>query len=214
MSTDIKFCGLTRAIDVRVAVELGASFVGAVFAGGPRAITPEQARSLFETVNTARRVGVFADQSVEEIARAAEVASLDVVQLHADPTAKRAAAVKHATGLETWAAMRVANALDEASLCDLSSSADAIVFDSLVPGSLGGTGRAFDWSLLTNLVDQHRRAGARVVLAGGLTPKIVPAAIATLRPDIVDVSSGVESAPGVKDHGLMRAFAAAVSAAS
>jgi phosphoribosylanthranilate isomerase len=210
MSAEIKFCGLTRVVDLRVAEELGASFVGAVFAGGPRAITPEQARSLFDAATSARCVGVFADQPADEIAHVAEVASLDVVQLHADPTPEFVAAVKRATGLETWAAMRIANVPEETALAGLSSSADAILFDSRVPGHLGGTGRAFDWSMITNLLDRHRSGGARVVLAGGLTPALVPVAIAAVRPDIVDVSSGVESAPGVKDHSLMRAFAAAV----
>jgi phosphoribosylanthranilate isomerase len=214
MSTGIKFCGLTRPADVRVAIDLGASFVGAVLAGGPRAVTPDYARSLFEDVRTARRVGVFGDQPADDIARVAEAASLDVVQLHADPTPDFVTAVKRATGLETWAAMRIANPPEEAELDALISSADAIVFDSRVAGSLGGSGRAFDWSVITNLLDQHRRAAARVVLAGGLTPALAPVAIAALRPDIVDVSSGVESAPGVKDHGLMRAFAASVREAS
>ena len=210
MSTAIKFCGLTRAEDVRVAIDLGASFVGAVFAGGPRALTAEQARSLFTDVSAPRRVGVFGDQSAEEIAHMAEIASLDVVQLHADPTPDRVSAVKLATGLETWAAMRIANSPEEAELDALISSADAIVFDSRVAGSLGGTGHAFDWSMITNMLDQHRRAAARVVLAGGMTPALARRAVAVVRPDIVDVSSGVESAPGVKDHALMRAFAAAV----
>ena len=214
MSTDIKFCGLTRAADVRVAIDLGASFVGAVFAGGPRALSAEQARSLFEGVSAARRVGVFGDQAADEIARVAEIASLDVVQLHADPTPGFVAAVRLAAGLETWGAMRIDNTLRKEDLDALISSVDAIVFDSRVEGALGGTGRAFDWSLITNLLDQRRRGGARVVLAGGLTPALVPFAIAALRPDIVDVSSGVESAPGVKDHTLMQAFAAAVRKAS
>jgi phosphoribosylanthranilate isomerase len=214
MTTAIKFCGLTRADDVRVAVELGASFVGAVFAGGPRAMTPQQARSLFQNVNTSRRVGVFGDQAPDAIARIADAASLDVVQLHGDPTSEVVSAVKRATGLETWAAMRIAKTPTEAELDAIISSADAIVFDSRVSGSLGGTGRSFDWTLITTLLDQHRRAAARVVLAGGLTPALAPVAIAVVRPDIIDVSSGVESAPGVKDHGLMRAFAAAVRQAS
>jgi phosphoribosylanthranilate isomerase len=212
--TDIKFCGLTRASDVRVAVDLGAAFVGAIFAGGPRALTPGQARLLFNGVSGVRRVGVFGDQPVDEIVRIAEEAALDVVQLHADPTPETVAAVKVATGLETWAAMRIANHLEEAGLDALMSSADAIVFDSRADGALGGTGRAFDWGMLAHLLDQPRRERARVVLAGGLTPELAPRAIAALRPAIVDVSSGVETAPGVKDHGLMRAFAAAVRSAS
>lgn len=212
--TDVKFCGLTRSADVRVAIDLGAAFVGAIFAGGPRALTSDQARLLFSDVSGVRRVGVFGDQSVDEIARVAEAAALDVVQLHADPTPETVEAVKAATGLETWAAMRIANHLEEANLDALMSSADAIVFDSRADGALGGTGRAFDWAMVTRLLDQRRRHQARVVLAGGLTPELAPRAIAALGPDIVDVSSGVETAPGVKDHGLMRAFAAAVRGAS
>jgi phosphoribosylanthranilate isomerase len=212
--TEIKFCGLTRAADVELAIDLGAAFVGAVFAGGPRRVTADQARSLFEGVASARRVGVFGDQSVEEIARSAETAALDVVQLHGDPTPEHVSAIKAATGLETWGAIRVANDLIEAELDALMSSADAILFDTRIDGALGGTGRAFDWSLLTNLLDQQRRARARIVLAGGLTPPLVPSAIAAVRPDVVDVSSGVEMRPGVKDHELMRAFVAAVRSAA
>lgn len=211
--TEIKFCGLTRAADVEVALALGAAFVGAVFASGPRRVTADQARSLFEGVRVARRVGVFGDQPVAEIARTAETVALDVVQLHDDPTSERASAVKAATGLETWVAMRIANKLKESDLDALISSADAILFDTRVDGVLGGSGRVFDWSLITNLLDQHRREKARIVLAGGLTPALVRGAIAAVRPDVVDVSSGVEAAPGVKDHGLMRAFASAVRSA-
>lgn len=210
MSAEIKFCGLTNVADVRVALDLGASFVGAVFAGGPRAVTAQQARSLFEDVKSARRVGVFGDHPTDEIARAAEAASLDVVQLHADPTPQIVSAVKRATGLETWAAVRIGKRPTESDFDDLISSADGIVFDSRVAGALGGTGRAFDWSLIADLLNTDRRASARVVLAGGLTPALAPLAIAAIRPDVVDVSSGVESEPGVKDHTLMRAFAAAV----
>jgi phosphoribosylanthranilate isomerase len=185
-----------------------------VFAGGPRRVTAEQARALFADVGNARRVGVFGDQAVEEIARIAEVAALDVVQLHADPTPATVDSVRRATGLETWAAMRIANTLSEAELEALISSSDAILFDARVEGALGGTGTAFDWSVVTNLLDPHRRARARIVLAGGLNASIVRSAIAAVRPDIVDVSSGIEAAPGVKDHGLMQAFAAAVRTAS
>jgi phosphoribosylanthranilate isomerase len=210
MSTDIKFCGLKRVEDVEVAVDLRAAFVGTVFAGGPRAVTAEQARSLFADVDRARRVGVFGAQRADEIARAADHAGLDVIQLHADPTPEVVSAIKRVTGLETWAAVRIANAPDDEMLDALISSADAIVYDTRVEGMLGGTGHSFDWRVLENVLDHERRARARVVLAGGLTPALAPLAIQALHPDVVDVSSGVESAPGVKDHDLMRAFAAAV----
>jgi phosphoribosylanthranilate isomerase len=212
--TTIKFCGLTREIDAELAVELGAAFVGAVFAGGPRRVTGDRARSVLAHAGDARRVGVFGNQTVEEISRIAEVASLDVVQLHADPTTEKVSAVRSTTGLETWAAVRIANQLDEGDLDSLISSADAVLFDTRVEGALGGTGQAFDWTILTNLLNPHRRAKARVILAGGLTPASVAGGIRTLRPDVVDVSSGVEASPGIKDHTLMRAFAAAVRSAS
>ncbi len=211
--TDIKFCGLTRLDDVAVAIDLGAAFVGAVFAGGPRRLTAEQARTLFRDVSRARRVGVFGDQSVEDIARIAVHASLDVVQLHADPIPETVAAVRRATGLEIWAAMRIANTVPEAELDALISSADAILFDARVDGALGGAGSTFDWTLVTAVLHQHRRERGRIILAGGLDPSVVPRAIAAVRPHIVDVSSGVETRPGVKDHGLMRAFADAVRSA-
>lgn len=208
--TAIKFCGLTRREDVDVAMHLGAAFVGVVFAGGPRARTAEQGRSLFDGVSAARRVGVFGDQPPDVIARIADRARLDVVQLHADPTPDLVAEMKALTGRETWAAVRVSKVLPEEDMGALISSADAILFDTRASGTLGGTGRAFDWTLLTDSLDKHRHAGGRFILAGGLTPTLVPRAIAAVRPAVVDVSSGVERAPGVKDHGLMAAFAAAV----
>jgi phosphoribosylanthranilate isomerase len=165
-------------------------------------------------VDTARRVGVFGDQSVQDIARIAEAASIDVVQLHADPTPQAVEAVRRATGLETWAAMRIANTINEAELDALMSTADAILFDARIAGSLGGTGTPFDWGLLTSLLDPRRRARARIVLAGGLSPSVVHRAIAAVGPHVVDVSSGVEATPGVKDHARMRAFADAVRNAS
>jgi phosphoribosylanthranilate isomerase len=212
--TAIKFCGLTREVDAELAVELGAAYVGSVFAGGPRQVTARRARDILGHAGDARRVGVFGDQTVDEIARIVEAVPLDVVQLHADPTSEKVAAVKSATGLETWAAMRIAKHVDEADLESLISSADAILFDARSEGALGGTGRQFDWAVLTNILDPHRRAKARVILAGGLTPASVAGGIATLHPDVVDVSSGVEASPGIKDHSLMRAFAAAVRSAA
>lgn len=206
MRPAIKFCGMTRATDVRLAVELGAAYVGAIFAGGPRLITPDHARRMFDGVEGARRVGVFGEQPSDEIARTAEMAELDVIQLHADPTPTFLAEVKRKTGLEMWAAIRVTNSLEHSHLNALTSCADAILFDARSDGALGGTGRSFDWSLLPS------ERETRIVLAGGLTPAIVGEAIARVHPDVVDVSSGVESAPGVKDPRLMRAFVDAVRA--
>jgi phosphoribosylanthranilate isomerase len=208
MTPAIKFCGMMRAVDVQLAVELGAAYVGAVFAGGPRLITADHARRMFDGVDGVRRVGVFGEQSSEEIARTSEAIGLDVVQLHADPTPRFVAEVKERTGRETWAAIRVANALDDSLLEALTSCADAVLLDARSGRALGGTGRSFDWSLIPT------DARIRIVLAGGLTPSVVGDAIARVRPSIVDVSSGVESATGVKDPRLMRAFVDAVRAAA
>jgi phosphoribosylanthranilate isomerase len=210
MRPTIKFCGMTRAADVRCAIELGAAYVGAIFAGGPRLITADYARRMFDGVEGARRVGVFGEQDTDEIARIAEAARVDVIQLHADPSPALVAEVKRKTGLETWAAVRVANILDDSHLSALTSCADAILFDARSEGLMGGTGRTFDWMLLADC----RRGSTPIVLAGGLTPLLVGEAIARVRPDVVDVSSGVESAPGVKDPQLMRAFVDAVRAAA
>lgn len=208
--TQIKFCGLTRRPDLELAIELDAEYVGAVFAESARRVTAEQARSLFDGVSGTRRVGVFGPESADAIAWTAERAGLDVVQLHGDQTPEEAMAVKELTGLETWVAIRIGNELMIPNLDAMISSADAMLFDTWADASLGGTGRAFDWELLTNLLDRQRQARPRIVLAGGLTPDLVPRAIAAVRPDVVDVSSGVETRPGVKDHDRMRAFAAAV----
>jgi phosphoribosylanthranilate isomerase len=201
---------MTRSADVALAAELGATYVGAVFAGGPRVVTAQQAGRMFKGVANVRRVGVFGDQTRDEIARAAETASLDVIQLHADPSPEFTADVKRKTGLETWAAIRISNALDATNFNELASCADAILFDTRRSASLGGTGHTFDWSLVAGWRGRFANATARVVLAGGLAPTLVAAAIAQVRPDVVDVSSGIESAPGVKDPALMRAFVAAV----
>ncbi|MGQ0712971.1 MAG: phosphoribosylanthranilate isomerase [Gemmatimonadaceae bacterium] len=213
MTAQIKFCGMTRAADARLAAELGAAFIGAVFAGGPRTVTAEHAREMFVALQGVRRVGVFGHQTPDEIAETARVADLHVVQLHADPSPEFAADVKRETGLETWVAMRIGNAFDRTVFDELSSCADALLLDSRSPGPLGGSGQAFDWSLLADVRDDVRPSGVRIVLAGGLTPPVAARAIAEVRPDIVDVSSGIEASPGIKDPDLMRAFVTAVRSA-
>lgn len=211
--TKIKFCGLTRAADATAAVSAGASYLGVIFAGGPRCLTSDAAASVLEASGEAKRVGVFGDQSTEEIARIAAEVALDVVQLHGDTAHVMAPAVRASTGCETWVAMRILNTLDEKDLNAYISSADAILFDTRVEGTLGGSGRPFDWSIVTNVLRPHHRERASIVLAGGLDPENVAFAIAAMHPDVVDVSSGIEQAPGVKDHNRMHAFAAAVRSA-
>jgi phosphoribosylanthranilate isomerase len=208
--TDVKICGMTRSIDAEAADAAGAAYIGVVFAGGPRRQTPDDARSILAG-RRARKVGVFGDASVGDIAATAATARLDVVQLHAASSPERVEAVRAATGLEVWAGVRTA----DGSLDDLAESlagvADALLVDALVPGQLGGSGVTIPWLALGESLDAML-VGARVVLAGGLTPDNVAEAIEYVAPSVVDVSSGVESAPGIKDHARIRAFVAAVRA--
>jgi phosphoribosylanthranilate isomerase len=214
VATEIKFCGLTRSTDARQAVALGASYVGVIFAGGPRHLTPERASDVLAEVPVdVRRVGVFAAQPVEEIVAVAEQLQLAVVQLHGECDLRRIETLRRRFAGEIWPVLRIAGATvapDTIALA-LATKCDAILLDAMAPGALGGTGITLPWGALAASLDQLRAAG-KIVLAGGLRPDNVAQAIAALSPDVVDVSSGVEQAglPGIKDHQRMRAFRDAV----
>jgi phosphoribosylanthranilate isomerase len=207
---EIKFCGLTRADDAAAAASFGAHYVGVIFAGGPRDRSIDAARhTLAKVPRSVKRVGVVADQSIEEITALVRALSLDVVQLHADPSPDRIRDVRAAAGVDTWAVMRIAGSKLPPSFEAVAREANAVVLDARTPSGLGGTGVALPWADLATEVRRWRDR-VQVVLAGGLRPENVAEAIAAMEPDIVDVSSGVESAPGIKDHERMRAFRDAV----
>ena len=208
---EVKICGLTRAVDAEYADAAGASYLGVIFAGGPRQRLPQQARETLAG-RRARKVGVFADQSEAEIADIAQEVGLHVIQLHGSCAPGRVQAVRAATGLEVWAVVRTANGLVPDDTEAIADEADALVVDALVPGTLGGSGVSLPWLELGESLDAMEH-GHRVVLAGGLTPENVAEAIDYVSPMVVDVSSGVESAPGIKDHARIRAFIAAAQAA-
>lgn len=196
-----------------MAGSLGASFVGVIFAGGPRHQTPDgAARVLAGTRPPPRRVGVVSEQTPEEIAEIVKSARLDVVQLHADPTVQRIEAVRQATGAEVWAVLQLPGDELPANAVAIARAADAIVLDAKVPGGLGGSGVTLPWTQLARSLAELR-GNCLIVLAGGLRPENVATAITAIEPDVVDVSSGVESAPGIKDHSRMRAFRDAVTGA-
>src|SRR5215210_1908355 len=202
---------MTRPQDAALAAEIGVSYVGIVFAEGSRRVTATQGRAILDAAGPGvRRVGVFGTNAPEEIARASEEARLDVVQLHADPTTADIHAVRKSFGGDVWAAIRIAGAHIPPESEMLFTAADAIVLDARSERGLGGTGQALPWSELA--LDLARdRGSAAVVLAGGLKPDNVASAVRTLAPDVVDVSSGVETSPGVKDAQLMRDFFAAAT---
>jgi phosphoribosylanthranilate isomerase len=202
---------MTRPQDAALAAEIGASYIGVVFADGPRRVTPTQGKGILDAAGVkVKRVGVFGTNAPDEIERASEEARLDVVQLHADPTPADVRAVRRKFSGEVWAAIRIAGAHIRQESEILFSTADAIVLDVRSERGLGGTGQALPWSDLA--VDLTRdRGSAAVVLAGGLKPDTVATAVRTLAPDVVDVSSGVEISPGMKDPWLMREFYAAAT---
>lgn len=213
MPAEIKFCGLTRPEDAEYAASLGASYVGVIFAGGPRNLTVEKASDVLAAVpSEVRRVGVFADQAADDIARSANQLSLDVVQLHGGSNGGRIEAIRASFGGKIWPVCRVSGPPLPTEVAEMVGLGDGLVLDSYVRGTLGGTGVTMPWSALSEDVDRIRRDIRLFVLAGGLRPENVAQAIATLAPHVVDVSSGVESAPGIKDHDRMRAFRDAVAA--
>jgi phosphoribosylanthranilate isomerase len=214
VETEIKFCGMTLPEDAREAAALGASYVGVVLASGPRRLTIEDASSVLgATPATIRRAAVFADDPAEYIADVAAALQLRVVQLHGEFAPARIEQLRTIFGSEIWSVLRLPNAALPETATAAFAIADAVLLDAHVPGKLGGTGVPLRWRELAETVQRLRSpGGARLVLAGGLRADNVSEAIRLLRPDVVDVSSGVETAPGIKDHARMRAFRDAVHA--
>jgi phosphoribosylanthranilate isomerase len=221
---DIKFCGLTRAEDAEQAVALGAAYVGVILAGGPRQVTPARAAEILADVPASvRRVGVFGDHTADVIACVADGARLDVVQIHGSHDARRVSDLRRLFRGQIWRVLRLgptplpADTHADTDIAGLAEDVgDGLLLDSYVEGALGGTGVALPWESLAPRVSELRavHAGRPIVLAGGLTSGNVQRAIQALSPDVVDVSSGVESAPGIKDHSRMRVFRDAVSIAA
>lgn len=214
--TEVKFCGITRASDARVAASLGAAYIGLIFAESKRRVKPGAARDITSGMdNGPRVVGVFGDAPVAEISRIAAEAALDIVQLHGGCRPQDVAQLRRGFAGEIWAVI----GLDPAARTlpveaeELADVADAILLDARVGGVSGGTGTTLNWSGLAIAV-RALSWTTSIVLAGGLTPDNAGEAIALIAPAVVDVSSGVESSPGIKDPNLMRAFAEAVRSAS
>jgi len=159
-----------------------------------------------------------APRGLPAITQAAAIVPLDIVQVHGEAPAADVAALRAALramhpSREVWAVVRCEGGHLPAGAAALWAAADALLLDAHVPGKLGGTGTTLPWRAMAAGVRDLRAVagpGSRLVLAGGLGPENVAEAILTLRPDVVDVSSGVERAPGIKDHDRMHAFTEAV----
>ena len=200
-SPRIKFCGITSLNDARLAVEAGAWAVGTILWPGSerRCDLNEAARIAGELRRQVEIAGVFVNQPLADVIGLAEGIGLSLVQLHGDEGPSYCAEVARRTGAKIIKAARVRGREDLQAM-------RAFHTDYWMLDAHGG-GTTFDWSLAAGLRDSPP-----LILAGGLTPENVGEAIAQVRPFAVDVASGVESEPGIKDHEKLRAFAAAVNA--
>jgi phosphoribosylanthranilate isomerase len=200
----VKICGITSPEDAQRAAEAGADAVGFVFwPKSPRRVDAAAARRIGEALPpSVVRVGVFVDAPREELVRTADEAGLDLLQLHGSEPPEDLAGLPR----RAWKAVRVASGFAPQSALQYEGRAAGILLDTHREAAPGGTGETFDWSLVREV---RRRAGF-VVLAGGLRPDNVKEALQAVGPDGVDVSSGVERAPGRKDPAKIRAFVDAV----
>ena len=192
--TKIKICGLTREDDALFCADQGADFLGFIFVPStPRFIEPERAVTIAAKVRERgeqrpKIVGVFRDASSDYIREIGNLVGLDLVQLQGSESNDQAREL----GLPVVKTLRVGETLPDTQCCP---SADWLLFDTYDGRRAGGTGRRFEWSLLA----QYERLKP-FFLSGGLTPENVVAGISLVRPDAIDLASGVESEPGVKDH--------------
>lgn len=205
----VKICGLCRAEDARVASAAGASYLGVILsARGPRALALEAAERVLRERGRAQAVGVFVDEPAATIAKAAERLALDVVQLQGDEQPDTLSVLRGRTGVRIWKALRVHDRqMALRAIGRYAERVDGILLDGHAAGLYGGGGVAFDWSMLRD-VRSLLPAGVMLIVAGGLTPKNVEHAAAALRPDVVDVSSGVELRQCEKSPELVQSFVA------
>lgn len=213
MTALVKICGITDAEALDAAVEAGADFVGFVFAAkSPRAIAPDVAAEIADALpDEVWKVGLFVDPTDDLLAEVLGHIRLDMVQLHGNETPERVDAIRLDFGVEVMKAIGVATAADVAAAHAYDEHADWLLFDAKAPADAdrpGGNGRAFPWDLMRGWSGE-----TPWMLAGGLTPETVAEAIRISGAAAVDVSSGVERAPGIKDPALIAAFAKAAKAA-
>lgn len=209
MPVQVKICGLSTPESLDAALSCGASHVGLVFfAKSPRNLSPEQAAALAARVGVrAKIVGLFVDPDADAIARVRQHVVLDVIQFHGSEPPE--AVARLGTGLEIWKAVAVRSRDDVASAARYKGAAHRILYDAKPPAGSdlpGGNGLRFDWELL-----RGARHALPWALSGGLDADNLAEAVRITNADLLDVSSGVESAPGVKDVDKIAAFLKAAS---
>ena len=206
----VKHCGITSIGDAVLAVDAGAWALGMIFwPGSPRRCAPDVADEIGRLLR--RRVelaGVFVNATLDEIAALADVVALSIVQLHGDEGPAFAAEVARRTGAKVIKAERIGSRSDLQAL-QAFRNVDFHLVDARVEGMRGGTGETVDWDLLAS-----RTSDVPLILSGGLTADNVAEAIGAVAPYAVDVASGTEASPGIKDPLKLEAFSAAVAAAA
>ena len=214
MTVEAKICGVNSEDALNAAIEGAASYVGFVFyPRSPRSLTPTQAADLAALVpSTITKVGLLVDPDDATLTPIVEEVALDMLQLHGGETPERVADIKMRTGLQVMKAIKVESDTDVDAASAYEAVSDRVLFDAKVPkdmkGALpGGNAVSFDWRLLAG-----RRWACPWMLSGGLDADNVAEAVRISGASAVDVSSGVESSPGVKDPKKIAAFLAAVSA--
>ena len=195
----VKMCGISKVETISAIVDAKPDYMGLVFAPSKRQVTVEQAKTLVDELHKhyeIKTVGVFVNETVENLLKIAEEVKLDVIQLHGDEDETFIQSLKECTNVEVWKAVQVRSAADAEKWID--SSADMLLFDAYHKDERGGTGEVFDWSSL----DEFERP---FMLAGGIDSTNVARAIRTVRPYGIDISSGIET-EGVKDNEKIKAF--------
>ncbi|MBT5570243.1 MAG: phosphoribosylanthranilate isomerase [Alphaproteobacteria bacterium] len=212
MNVDAKICGINDATAMQTAVAAGARYVGLVFyPPSPRALTPDAAATLAALIpNEVTKVGLFVDPDDALIDAVLSKVALDMLQLHGSESPARCVELRQHTGLPVMKAIKVADQDDIKAARDYLGSVDWLMFDAKapkdMPGALpGGNALSFDWTLLSD-----QTWPVPWMLAGGINPDNVVAAVRASGAQVVDVSSGVESEPGRKDPARIEAFLAAV----
>jgi phosphoribosylanthranilate isomerase len=200
--TRVKICGITNLEDALLSVRLGADAVGFNFYGrSPRYITPKNALQILkELPDNTLTIGVFVNMEECRIGEFVDLLGLSTVQLHGDEDRMFVKELKHYTDAKVIKAFRVSRAFLPNEVSDF--EVDAVLLDAYSPNQYGGTGDRFDWATAQRV----KQFTSELYLAGGLTPENVGEAIRTVRPDAVDVASGVESKPGKKDPAKLEAF--------
>ena len=202
----VKICGITRAEDAELAATLGAWAIGFNFwPGSKRRCDPAIAAGISRALRRkVEPVGVFVNPTLDEVVRLADGVGLTHVQLHGDEGPSFCTAVAERTGAKVIKALRIGSGADIRDAARFHT--DFHMFDAAAGAAYGGTGRTWDWALAA-----QRRSQTPLILSGGLTPANVAEGIAAVHPWAVDVASGVESAPGIKDPAKVEAFIAAAS---